>query len=212
MFVFWFYRVYNCLIIAMRDEVFSFQSGEIYGIALSIIAVLATIIPATDIAVNFVNWVLCKMIKPSLLPKLDFENGIPEEYATMVVIPALLPDENRARELIDNLEVYYLANREKNLYFSIAGDFKDAPNKEMAGDKKIIETALGRIAELNEKYGRKNEGGEKTPGTYFIIFIDTDSLTKSRTNGWDGREKEELFLSLTKSFWLKNYELFNNVP
>jgi len=54
---------------------------------------LATIIPATDIAVNFVNWVLCKMIKPSLLPKLDFENGIPEEYATMVVIPALLPDE-----------------------------------------------------------------------------------------------------------------------
>jgi len=76
------------------------------------------------------------MIKPSLLPKLDFENGIPEEYATMVVIPALLPDENRARELIDNLEVYYLANREKNLYFSIAGDFKDAPNKEMAGDKR----------------------------------------------------------------------------
>jgi len=128
MFVFWFYRVYNCLIIAMRDEVFSFRA-EKYGIALSIIAVLATIIPATDIAVNFVNWVLCKMIKPSLLPKLDFENGIPEEYATMVVIPALLPDENRARELIDNLEVYYLANREKNLYFSIAGISRMLPTK-----------------------------------------------------------------------------------
>jgi len=74
---------------------YSLFRAEKYGIALSIIAVLATIIPATDIAVNFVNWVLCKMIKPSLLPKLDFENGIPEEYATMVVIPALLPDENR---------------------------------------------------------------------------------------------------------------------
>jgi len=68
----WFYRVYNCLIIAMRDEVFSFRA-EKYGIALSIIAVLATIIPATDIAVNFVNWVLCKMIKPSLLQNLTLK-------------------------------------------------------------------------------------------------------------------------------------------
>jgi len=75
------------------------------------------------------------------------------------------------------------------LYFSIAGDFKDAPNKEMAGDKKIIETALGRIAELNENMAEKTKAEKKTPGTYFIIFIDTDSLTKSRTNGWDGEKK-----------------------
>lgn len=168
---------------------YSLFRAEKYGIALSIIAVLATIIPATDIAVNFVNWVLCKMIKPSLLPKLDFENGIPEEYATMVVIPALLPDENRARELIDNLEVYYLANREKNLYFSIAGDFKDAPNKEMAGDKKIIETALGRIAELNEKYGRKNEGGEKDSRDIFYYFHRHRQFNEKQ-NKWMGWERK----------------------
>jgi len=84
---------------------------------------------------------------------------------------------------------YIILPTGRRIVFSIAGDFKDAPNKEMAGDKKIIETALGRIAELNEKYGRKNEGGEKDSRDIFYYFHRHRQLTKSRTNGWDGREK-----------------------
>jgi len=73
------------------------------------------------------------MIKPSLLPKLDFENGIPEEYATMVVIPALLPDENRARELIDNLK-YIILPTGRRICISQLPGFQGCSNKEMAGD------------------------------------------------------------------------------
>jgi len=72
MFVFCFIGFITVLLLLCVTK-YSLFRAEKYGIALSIIAVLATIIPATDIAVNFVNWVLCKMIKPSLLPKLDFE-------------------------------------------------------------------------------------------------------------------------------------------
>lgn len=167
----------------------SFYNAVNYGAAMAIIAGLALFIPATDIAVNIVNWVLSRAIKPSLLPKLDLQEGIPEEYAAMVVIPALLSDENRARELIDNLEVYYLANREKNLYFSIAGDYKDAPNKEMAGDKKIVEAALSRITELNEKYSGKNEDGEKdTPDIFY--FFHRHRQFNEKQNKWMGWERK----------------------
>lgn len=168
---------------------YAFFGSVNYGIVMAIIAGLAVIVPATDIAVNFVNWVLCRAIKPSLLPKLDLEDGIPQEYAAMVVIPALLPDEHRARELIDNLEVYYLANREKNLYFSIAGDFKDAPNKEMAGDKKIVEVALSRIAELNEKYSQKNESGKKQAPDIFYFFHRHRQFNEKQ-NKWMGWERK----------------------
>ncbi len=57
-----------------------------------------------------------------MLPKLALQNGIPEEYSTMVVIPTIINSKEKVKELFRKIEVYYLANKEKNIYFTLLGD------------------------------------------------------------------------------------------
>ncbi|NLP12926.1 MAG: glycosyl transferase [Clostridium sp.] len=161
---------------------YSVNNSSEYQWVLTVIAGLAVIIPVMDIAVNAVNWIISRGLKPSFLPKIEIKGDIPEEHAAMVVIPALLPDEKRVLELIDNLEVYYLANKEKNLYFSLAGDYKDAPKKETPQDKKIIETALNRISELNKKYS----SGDRN----IFYFFHRHRQFSDRQNKWMGWERK----------------------
>ncbi len=51
------------------------------------------------------------------LPKMDFAPGISPDCATLVAVPTLLLNEKQVRELVDELEVRYLANRDPNLSF-----------------------------------------------------------------------------------------------
>jgi len=139
--------------------------GAIYGIATAanarleygILCALMLIIPASEIAVYLVNRVVSRVLKPSLLPKLELKDGIPEELSTMVIIPTLLPDEGRVAEVIKNLEEHYLRNREENLYFAIIGAFGDACSAHLPTDEGVIFSALAGIKALNKKY---TDGGE----------------------------------------------------
>jgi hypothetical protein len=77
-----------------------------------------------------VNWAACHELKPTFFPKLELKNGNPEAYNTMVVIPALLPDEKRVKELLENLETHYLPTRMIicSLHWQVT--IKDAESKE----------------------------------------------------------------------------------
>lgn len=121
----------------------------------SIIVGVVTFIPASSIATTLINFIYSKIINPVLIPKLELRDGIPEEASTIVVIPTLLFNEERVEELCQNLETYYLANKEENLYFAIAGDFKDGPNEVEEEDKNIIKKGLECIEKLNQKYSTK---------------------------------------------------------
>lgn len=123
---------------------------------LSAFTGLIAIIPVSEIVTSLVNWTLCNITKPSTLPRLELKDGIGEELSTLVVIPALLPDEKRVKELISNLERHYLSNKENNLYFALAGDFKDSPDEKSDLDQKIVDAGLTGIRKLNNKYKRDN--------------------------------------------------------
>ncbi|NLY43378.1 MAG: glycosyl transferase [Clostridiaceae bacterium] len=125
--------------------------------AWRIIAAIALLLSASDVAVHIVNWLCTRFSRPALLPKMELRDGIPESAATMVVIPTLLPNEERVKQLLEQIEVYYLANREKNLYFAIVGDYKDAAQEKLPGDEKILETAVAGIRELNNRYASEDE-------------------------------------------------------
>ena len=116
---------------------------------------LAIIFPVSSIAISLLNWVFTSTLTPSFLPKLELREGIPESYRTMVVIPTLLPSVPRVRELLEQLEVYYLANQSSNLHFALLGDFIDAKSAEESADEEIILAAKQGIRSLNEKYGDK---------------------------------------------------------
>lgn len=142
---------------------------------------LAVLIPASEISILIVNLAISRRIAPGFLPKLEFDKGIPEEYATLVVVPTLLTSPRRVEELLERLEVYYLANREDNLYFAIAGDFKDAERQEMPGDGTIIETAAEGVKRLNRKYPGDRER--------FFFFHRHRKFCK-RQNRWMGWERK----------------------
>ncbi len=123
-----------------------------FDYTLLVIIALAIIVPAMSIAVSLVNWLATKLYPASILPKLELKDGIPDENKTIVVIPTLIPNKERIKELVHSLEVHYLANREKNLYYGIIGDFKDSGEKETAEDDVIIQVGIKGINELNKKY------------------------------------------------------------
>ena len=112
----------------------------------------ASLILASDLAVRTVHGIATALVPPGLLAKCELRYGIPEDHAAIVVIPALLPDKRRAYQLIDRLEVYYLANQDSNLFFALLGDFADAAQEKLPEDQEILQAAQERIRELNEKY------------------------------------------------------------
>ena len=90
------------------------------GIAL-LLGILAYI-PVTQIIMKILDYILLKVTKPTLIPKMDCNKGIEEKAATFVVIPTIITSTKKVEELVHKLEVYYLANKSNNLYFAILGD------------------------------------------------------------------------------------------
>ncbi|MGE5633264.1 MAG: GH36-type glycosyl hydrolase domain-containing protein [Caulobacteraceae bacterium] len=144
-----------------------------------LLAAIVVLIPASDIAVSIVNWVAVHIKPPAFLPKLELKEGIPDEARTVVVMPTLIADEKRAVKLLENLEEYYLANREKNIYFILLGDFKDSSEEVMDSDSRIISAASGKVEELNKKYSTNED--------IFFLFHRKRLYNKSqgRWMGWE---------------------------
>ncbi|SHH85679.1 GH36-type glycosyl hydrolase domain-containing protein [Desulfosporosinus lacus] len=115
--------------------------------------VIALFIWASSIVIPLVNWMASELFRPSFLPKFELREGIPQKLRTMVAIPTLLTNVDRVIELVSEIEVYYLANRDENLYFALLGDFADAATESVPEDKEIVSAAVSSIEKLNSKYG-----------------------------------------------------------
>ena len=59
-------------------------------VLLSIILALVSILPIENIVSKILQYVLSKVIKPKLIRKIDFQNGISANCSTMVVIPTIV--------------------------------------------------------------------------------------------------------------------------
>jgi hypothetical protein len=129
------------------------------SIASLVVAVLALLPSVMQIAVELVNQSINALFEPETLPKLDFSKGIPEDCATLVVVPSLLISEKQVRELVTNLEVGYLANREPHLHFGLLTDLPDSVTKPRERDSHpLVELTIHLIDELNAKYSSHQKG------------------------------------------------------
>ena len=136
---------------------------QINNIILSIILGILLFIPVQVLVQQITQYILGKIVKPKLIPKLDFQNGIPEKYSTFVVIPTILTSPEKVNELIKKLEVYYLANKSNNLYLALLGDCTSSSQKIDEIDEKIIKEGIKEVKKLNEKYP-----DEKFPKFHFL--------------------------------------------
>lgn len=113
---------------------------------------LLSIILASHLAVAWVNWTATLLVRPKILPKMDFSKEIPSDLHTLVVIPTLLTSPQGIHSLLEGIEVRYLANRDKNLHFALLTDFGDAAQESMPGDDQLVALIKEGIEGLNEKY------------------------------------------------------------
>ncbi|HTB51809.1 MAG TPA: glucoamylase family protein [Ferruginibacter sp.] len=163
--------------ILIREAYFEGLSGWLL-ILLGTTAVFAT----SQLAVSLINWSATKLSKPCLLPRMDFSKGIPKEYRTMVVVPTMLTSFSGLDDLIEGIEVRFLANRDANLYFALLTDFKDASQETLPEDEHLLHAARTKIAELNRKYDRN------TNDTFFIFHRPRKFNPYDKT--WMGYERK----------------------
>ncbi len=132
--------------------------------ALAVLLPLA-FFPASDIAVAFVNHLVQKAYPPRHLPRLELADGVPVALRTMVVVPVLLTDRASLEEHLKQLEVHALANPDRELYFALLADWRDAQDVEQDGEAAVLEG----IDELLRTMNARAPSGGSTPR--FLMFV-----------------------------------------
>lgn len=110
------------------------------------------ILGASSLAVALANWLSTLLAHPHPLPRMDFSLEIPPEFSTLVIIPTMLTSVQNVADLVEFLEIRFLANRDNNLHFGLLTDFRDAQEERTPGDDELLELAQKGIEELNDKY------------------------------------------------------------
>jgi cyclic beta-1,2-glucan synthetase len=112
--------------------------------------------PVSEAVVAVVNRMISESVRPTVLPRLAFDAGVPAEHRPLVVIPALLGSANAAAELAEQLEQHYLANSEPRAQFALLTDFVDAATPATDADGQILGAARRAVQSLNERHPRSD--------------------------------------------------------
>jgi cyclic beta-1,2-glucan synthetase len=147
-------------------------------VTFAILSVLS-LFPLSELAVQIVNAFIISTFEPDTLPKLDFDDGIPLDQATLVVVPMMLSNLDVVRQEIEKLEVRFLANQDPSLFFALFSDYSDAKEAVMPGDAELLEAITSGIAGLNKLYA----------GNRFLLFH-RDRVWSESEGRWIGRERK----------------------
>ncbi|HEY42606.1 MAG TPA: cellobiose phosphorylase [Anaerolineae bacterium] len=118
---------------------------------------LLLIIPGLTVAVDLINWLITNTVQPRVLPKMEFKDGIPTQYCSVIAIPALLSHPSDVESVLQQMEQHYLGNADPHLHFILLTDFVDAPQLEMPGDQALLDLAKAGIQVLNTRYARETD-------------------------------------------------------
>ena len=152
-------------------------------------------------AVDLVNNIVTSIFDPSPLPKLDFSKGIPRECTTLVAVPTLLLNEKQVRELVTELEVRFLANRDPNLHFVLLSDLPDSASKPHIDDSNpLVDLAIRLINDLNTRYASPNSGG--------FLFLHRHRVFNTRQGVWMGWERKRGKLLDLNKLLIGEYDAF----
>jgi cyclic beta-1,2-glucan synthetase len=170
------------LLSTLNVVMYAMSHASIFLISLTLLIGLIVLIPISEIVVSFINWLVLRLKKPTIFPRLDMKQGIPQSMSTMVVIPTLLSDKKRIHSLMENMENHYLGNKETNVYFALIGAFKDSKHEFNPEDEEVILLASKCIKELNHKYAQ----GEKD----IFYFYNRQRTYNQIDDSWTGWERK----------------------
>lgn len=136
--------------------------GATWHVAL---AGVLSFIPSLTIAIQLVNWVTTVFLPPQVIPKMDFEDGLPAGTETAVVIPAILNKKEDVDSLLQQLELHFLRNPDPRLIFALLADTGDAPEQVLPEDEELVAHASSGIQVLNEKYSTEDH-----PAPFYFFY------------------------------------------
>jgi cyclic beta-1,2-glucan synthetase len=150
------------------------------GVETPLVAgLILLLLPATDAAVGMMNQLTTVLLTPRKLHRLDFSKGIPADCTTMVVVPTLLLNEEHTRQMVKDLEIRYLANRDANLHFALLTDSPDSfhPFDE---NNQLVDLCSTLIQELNNTYAGQGKG------TFFLLHRHRSyNAAEGKWMGWE---------------------------
>ena len=138
------YFLYLCTAI-LSGLIASKYPQNAHNMWINVLSFLLLIIPISELVIQIIQYILSKIVKPKLIPKMDFYNGIPKEEGTIVVIPTIVSSKEKVKEMFRKLEVDFLANKSENLYFCLLGDCKESNLEQENYDKEVIKTGLEEV-------------------------------------------------------------------
>lgn len=172
----------------------------IQNMTLFIISVIIFFIPTTELVIQLLQYILSKIVKPKLIPKIDFSEGIDEENTTMVIIPTIVDSKEKVKELIKKLEVEYVANQSENIYFTLLGDCTQSKNEKEKIDEEIMQEGNKQIQKLNQKYKREDN---EFPLFHFIYRKRIWNTKEECYLGW---ERKRGMINQFNEYLLENLE------
>jgi cyclic beta-1,2-glucan synthetase len=159
------------------------------------------LLPVTQGAVDLVNNTIAAIFVARALPKLDFSKGVPEEFTTLVVVPALLVNEKQVRELFDSLEVRYLANQDRHIHFGLLTDLPDSITRPRQNDSDpLVDLAIRLTDELNARYRSADAG------SFFLLH--RHRIFNARQGVWMGWERKRGKLLDLNKLLKENFDPF----
>ncbi|HBH12851.1 MAG TPA: hypothetical protein DDX29_07035, partial [Clostridiales bacterium] len=176
-----------------------FSNNLTNSLWLLITILLVSFVPATSVATNLVNSILTTILPPRILPKMDYKKKIPRQYRSVVTIPALLTDSEEIQFLLEQLELHYLANKQRNIGFVLLTDFSDAPEETMPEDETLLEETIQGINSLNNRY--LGDHGHRP----FYLFHRRRQWNE-KENSWIGWERKRGKLADFNRYLLEGYK------
>jgi cyclic beta-1,2-glucan synthetase len=169
------------------------------SLLLVLFAVLILFLPASQAAVQLMNYLTTNLLPADTLPKLDLSAGIPDDCKTLVAIPTLLLNEKQVHALVENLEVRFLGNHDPNIHFAVVSDLPDSEHP-APEESSLVALCTRLIGELNERYTRKNMG------SFFLLH--RHRVYNPREKGWMGWERKRGKLLDLNQFLRGQYDSF----
>jgi len=147
--------------------------------ALPWLAAALAVLASSELGIALVNWAATLLVPPRPLPRMDFSGGIPADSRTLVVVPGMLGSADGVDDLVEGLEVRFLANRDRHLHFALLTDFLDAGEASLPTDQALLARAAQQVEQLNHRYAPERTG--EAGGDLFFLF--------HRPREWNPRER-----------------------
>jgi cyclic beta-1,2-glucan synthetase len=149
--------------------------------ALLLLSVLVLLVPCSQSAVQLMHYLVGALLPAEILPKIDYSEGIPDDCVTLVAIPTLLLSAKQVRGLVEDLEVRFLGNHDRNIHFALVTDLPDADEPASEANP-LIDLCANLIRELDEKYGGQQMGS--------FLMLHRHRVYNPREQGWMGWERK----------------------